>query len=63
MIIGKYVVRRAKTIKSRLINRQRGTDEQVTRMLQIYSGRFCGICFYRNDNVYYEEKKKIFNCI
>lgn len=60
MIIGKYVIKKARTIKSKLLNSKRGTDEQVTRMLQIYNSRFFGICFYRTDNEYYKEKKEIF---
>lgn len=60
MVIGKYVIRKARTIKNRLINRKRGSDEDVTRMLQIYNCRIFGICFYRVDTEYYKEKKEIF---
>ena len=60
MVIGKYVIRKARTIKNRLINRKRGSDEDVTRMLQIYNSRIFGICFYRVDTEYYKEKKEIF---
>ena len=60
MIIGKYVIRKALTIKNKLINRHLGSNEDVTRMLQIYSCRFCGICFYRIDTEFYKEKKEIY---
>jgi hypothetical protein len=60
MVIGKYVIRKARTIKNRLINRKRGNDEDVTRLLQIYSCRIFGVCFYRTDTEFYKEKKEIF---
>tara|TARA_R110002124_G_C8592620_1_gene483493 strand:+ start:277 stop:468 length:192 start_codon:yes stop_codon:yes gene_type:complete len=63
MKIGKYIIRRAKTIKHILQNRDQGTKEAVARMLQIYSCRFCGICFYRNEQTFIKERKQFFNCL
>ena len=60
MKIGKYLIRRAKTIKNILINRDQGTKEDVARMLQIYSCRFCGICFYRDERTFIDERNNIF---
>jgi len=60
MIIGKYVIRRSKTIKDILIDRESANKEHTTRMLQIYSCRIFGLCFYRADPVYCEERKEIF---
>ena len=60
MIIGKYVIRKARTIKNKLINRQCGSDEDITRMLQIYNCRIFGICFYRTESEFHKEKHQIF---
>ena len=63
MKIGKYIIRRAKTIKHILQNRDQGTKEAVARMLQVYSCRFCGICFYRDEQTFIDERKQFFNCL
>jgi hypothetical protein len=61
MVIGKYVVRRAKSIKNALINRDRGSEEDIIRVIQIYNCRFLGICFYRVDSEFYKDKNKFLN--
>lgn len=63
MIIGRFVIKKAKTIKKILLTSEKGSNEQVFRMLQIYSCRFCGLCIYRNEKVYFKEKDEIFNCL
>ena len=61
MIIGKYVIKRAKTIRVIIQTSKIGTKEQVARMIQIYSCRFCGICFYRTEKTFIKERKAFFN--
>lgn len=61
MKVGKYIIRRAKTIKHILQSIDQGSKEDATRMLQIYSCRFCGICFYRNEQTFINERKQFFN--
>ena len=63
MKIGKYIIRRAKTIKHILQNRRDRRNINVERMIQIYSCRFCGICFYRDEQTFIKERKQFFNCL
>lgn len=60
MIVGKYVIRRAKTIKKRILERDNNQPLLLERMLQIYHSRFCGICFYRDEPSYEKMRKDIF---
>jgi hypothetical protein len=61
MIIGKYVIKRAKTIRVIIQTSKTGTEQEVARMLQIYSCRFCGICFYRTEITFINERKAFFD--
>jgi hypothetical protein len=58
MRIRKYIIRRSKTIKHILKNRDQGTPEDVSRMLQVYNCRFFGICFYRDEKTFISERKQ-----
>jgi len=60
MRIGRIFIRRASSIKHILNNRNDGTEEDFVRMIQVYSCRFCGICIYRDEKTFMEERKMFY---
>ena len=65
-ILGKYFIRNARGIRRQLIQKLKENDIPdnnllTTRILQIYSCRIFGLCFYRGENTHEKEVREILN--
>lgn len=59
MIVGNIVIKRARTIRKRIQNRNSKDKILLERMLQIYNCRLFGLCIYRTENDYIKMKQRI----
>jgi hypothetical protein len=59
ILYGRYIVKRARTIKKLLLKAKYKDNITFNRMLQIYNCRIFGICFYRGEGLFRRDKRII----